>query len=645
MLLATFVGLIFIVRAVTLNVPTLHVDGAFQTASGLFRLDSGQFPGRDFLPYLGLAAVYVPFPVFKAAGSDLAASATAAYVVVMAASAATIVLSIRLVTPTLPSARVFIVALITMPLALGAAKSGYLYEAFEETLLGQIVPGNSMRSLRSSAPYLSAALLLVVLDKVRTPAKRNLCFGAIGGGIFWWSSDYGPPAAAMAAVTMGVDLVRARGFSVANIAAGAVGAIATMVATVTLLTAFHPRRFMEYLFVDVGRDQWWYFGPWFDARIFAMTDLSVLLTSSHLFAVTVFAALGVRVAHGRDRHEAMLALIGLALITGGLLATVGGHVDIGYFAAFRWWAGLVVLAHAIRWLWSWLEPKQLGTWVRRYSKRVLAGVALTYAASGAAAYAWRQDQLARDPAFYREDGLGGYLPVGWRAYMTRAKSSGSDVVEEYWGLWSAVSRQHFGAVDSTIHALGDERVAHGQSIEMKRPLMISSRPSTTLGYQGWSMSVNWWFYAPLLRNHRIVAVSPKTFLWTRAEQPGWKPVPCRVSSDRTRLIVEGASGGLFDVHATYRTEPAARRLLMAYNGLGMADGWFPLDAAAGHARFPVFVDAEVVARGVRFRVSPAAGPRAVAVTGCTAAAVPMTPDVRAILPQALNGTSPSKDSS
>jgi len=33
-----------------LESPTFHLDGAFQTASVLFRISNGELPGRDFFP-------------------------------------------------------------------------------------------------------------------------------------------------------------------------------------------------------------------------------------------------------------------------------------------------------------------------------------------------------------------------------------------------------------------------------------------------------------------------------------------------------------------------------------------------------------------------------------------------------------------
>ena len=53
------------------EVPTWHMDGAFQTASGLYRLADGQVPGRDFFPYLGIAPVLLLYPVFALLGGEL----------------------------------------------------------------------------------------------------------------------------------------------------------------------------------------------------------------------------------------------------------------------------------------------------------------------------------------------------------------------------------------------------------------------------------------------------------------------------------------------------------------------------------------------------------------------------------------------
>lgn len=68
------VFLVFQSLDLAINVPTFHLDGAFQTASGLFRLDAGQLPGRNFFPYLGIGPLFLLYPIFKLSGSCLTSS-------------------------------------------------------------------------------------------------------------------------------------------------------------------------------------------------------------------------------------------------------------------------------------------------------------------------------------------------------------------------------------------------------------------------------------------------------------------------------------------------------------------------------------------------------------------------------------------
>ena len=42
--------------------PTFHIDGAFQTAAGLFKMKSGQVPGIEFFPYLGIGPIVLLYP-------------------------------------------------------------------------------------------------------------------------------------------------------------------------------------------------------------------------------------------------------------------------------------------------------------------------------------------------------------------------------------------------------------------------------------------------------------------------------------------------------------------------------------------------------------------------------------------------------
>jgi hypothetical protein len=74
---------LFISLRSSVYLPTYHLDGAFQTASGLYRIKWGDIPGIDFFPYLGIGPLISLVPLFLTFGGNLWASVVAANVVTL----------------------------------------------------------------------------------------------------------------------------------------------------------------------------------------------------------------------------------------------------------------------------------------------------------------------------------------------------------------------------------------------------------------------------------------------------------------------------------------------------------------------------------------------------------------------------------
>lgn len=94
---ALFLAVVALALERALHIPTTHLDGAYQTASGLFRLHAGHLPGRDFFPYLGVGVLYLIYPLFEFAGAHLAASVFAVQLMVWIACGWCVALVWRLV--------------------------------------------------------------------------------------------------------------------------------------------------------------------------------------------------------------------------------------------------------------------------------------------------------------------------------------------------------------------------------------------------------------------------------------------------------------------------------------------------------------------------------------------------------------------
>ena len=170
------------------EVPTWHMDGAFQTASGLYRLADGQWPGRDFFPYLGIAPVLVLYPVFALLGGELTDTVFAARFVALLTFEAVVGILAVLVAGRRP----------LRALAWGAAGAALLvvvaelvapglWGAWNGLLGAAALPGNSLRPIRGFAPYLLAAVAYVLLRRAGPSAVPRPSAPSPG-----WSPRSGP---------------------------------------------------------------------------------------------------------------------------------------------------------------------------------------------------------------------------------------------------------------------------------------------------------------------------------------------------------------------------------------------------------------------------------------------------------------------
>lgn len=173
LILLSAASALFISLTKSINLPTYHLDGAFQTASGLYRLDSGQLVGRDFFPYLGIAPLYILYPLFKALGANLAASVFTAQLVTLLLGA----LSVALIWHLIFCSRSFLrsLAIGSLLFLLPVVLLDGLRVPFPPALHASI-PGNSLRPIRSAAPYLTVlAYYFLALPITRTRVRYAVC--------------------------------------------------------------------------------------------------------------------------------------------------------------------------------------------------------------------------------------------------------------------------------------------------------------------------------------------------------------------------------------------------------------------------------------------------------------------------------------
>lgn len=575
------------------DLPTQHLDGAFQTASGLYRLHAGQWPGRDFFPYLGIGPLFTLWPTFAAGGADLAASVVAAHWTTQLAGIGAVALIWQLLMrPPAPGTSLSAgVLLFIGPQVLAPALGLSLPAWFDWAL----TPGNSLRPLRAALPYMLAGGFLAVgrFGGPGRAALRSVLWGLLAGAGLLWSNDFALVSVALFAAPIAVACWHDRDRGVRRLGLYVGTALLSGLLLLWLATRGHALALLRYNMVDVAGDQWWMFAPYEpSARVFGVADLPRLLSPATLAALALVAALAAVARWRRSTALALLAFIGAALFAGGAVASVGGHLG-DYFGGLHYWAAMTLLVGALRGLQHVGRPLVLQLAPPVPALLVAAACAVSVAAAMMAGHghARRLEAARQDPARFFVPELGGYLGIAWRDEVTWVRrNDAARVIEEYWGLWSALRRSASGwPVDAVIHALGSTRVVATQAMQ-QADAIVSTRHATSSVWQPWSLSQNYWFHQELLDHWMPERLTPTTIVWRRRDRrlPP-EPVRCApASSGAPGVIVQIDVPGLHELRVRYRLGGGGRALLLVQNRLSTAtDGWVSVDPRAGRAVLPM----------------------------------------------------------
>ena len=585
--------------------PIFHLDGAFQTASSLFRLSDGQLPGRDYLPYLGLGTTYLLWPLFIACGETLAASQFAAYAGFLASAAVTVGILTALI---MPRHKLLLASVTSLLFILCFLVFSSTIPYILQSILF-IEPGNSLRPLRSFIVYVAGLAIYLTILNISAGRACWIVLGAIAGLAVLWSNDYGIPTAGMTGL---FGLWWANRHSKKIIPAGLwMGGTGFIVAAIgmTILTGGHPIALLEYNFVDVAGDQYWYFGAWDEKnRLFGLADIYKILFPLGLIGLGGLLASTIIVVCRPTTENALLYAISWMLLGGGLIATIGGHID-AYFQAYEQLVVLIMLLTIMRFGWPWLVQRNNWLWQRWQTlpthggqqRRVWLGMAVAVLAVIGARYGYyqhRHQYFASNEEYAYVAAYDGYLHQDWHQHLNFIKANqNASVVEEYWGLWGAYTGAGQGApVDSAIHAMGGVRDAFTEHLQTNPEFVVTTLPSMSV-WATWNITANWWFYKPLLQQYAPQPTSLTTLVWQR--QPtaySWPKVACAVEqatdTATPAVVLPGATPGFYDVTVQYQADLQARSLLLIDTGIHKVihkEGYLSINPEGNEVNVPVKV--------------------------------------------------------
>jgi hypothetical protein len=582
---------------IAIYIPTNHVDGAFQTASGLFRIKQADVPGIDFFPYLGLGPLLMLAPIFFGKGADLAAS-------VFASNITTLMILVFGMTVTLYFFRIKkliarqILLWSTLPLLITVTSiSNFLtsttllkYFGFE-SLLELSSPGNSLKPLRAFVAWFLPVIVFFVLKKFREQNKAHILLGVIlASNLLLWSNDY---AIASTAMTIILYWVLQKSLNIKVKKTAKYFSVSFLITALLIVAILNSRGWnnslIKYNYVDVRKDQFWYFEPWArSTRILSITDFyHQLISEKVLFPIIVLVCLMIYARKKPSIEIQVLITIGVILFAGGAISTIGGHTAI-YFYSFKLWGLLVLLSSLIQGTYLLKEKINLKKFTfRNFSTNiVLLLLCFSFLFYSINNFRKEQDLAQGNKLLVLNEELGGYINA---LYDKKIDNPDANFLEEYAGLRSIINGYRSNVrVDSVIHALGSERKVFEKAFESKPEVVITSSPYVGEWFR-WSISANWWFYRHLFKEYTPSKNSPTTLIWNKGSVLAWPSRSCNVTEGGQGISIGAKEDGLYDVEIGYKGPGnLSRSFSVIQNNIsyvGDARGFLSLNPAAKSQSF------------------------------------------------------------
>lgn len=580
-------------------IPVNHLDGEFQTASGLFRVIQGQIPGLDFFPYLGIGPLLLLFPGFFAAGADLSSSVFASHFITLLILQLSIGITYFLLKKSpnckevlIGTLSIFYICSFLIPIIpiTGDISSFIGINALSELSL----PGNSLRPVRAFSVWIIVFLIYALSSRKPVNLKNNVAIGillALTGTL--WSNDY-----ALVAMTMGFVVVLFSRLNSKRICKSCIFQIfgsfclTLGIAFLVFMTNGLRESYFAYNYLDVRKDQFWYFGPWGNQfRIFDIQDLLNLFWKDKLIFPLVILVITLRKAiRSRDLKDLSLLAIGCGLFLGGSLATIGGHIYI-YYDPFKLW-GLLILGNYLL-----IRVQITFESVTKIKSKNMIFTGLIY---GLSIFILIQEtnslldekQLAKQNGNYEyNENLGGFVDKNFLPKSVGTGIKQGDLIEEYAGLESFFYRtSNANKVDSVIHALGKQRLEFEKSIN-SRPLRVITSSPEVGDWFAWNISANWWFYRTLFSDYSAEINSPLTLKWSREVHMVWPTVDCAVTDLGRGIVIQPTNPDFYEVTIEYTAvKSGQRQFSMIQNNLNIVqspEGYLALDPSKNIQSFPI----------------------------------------------------------
>lgn len=486
------------------------IDGAFQIFDPLRRIAAGQIPGVDFQFYHGILVPFVHYPLFALLGKTIFASELSRHFVSLGAFVSSLYFLFLAYTRKLRAAATLSTLAVLLLLVSGA--------------YGLIYPGVSLPGLRSTPPLILFAILLCDFEAVRAA----VALGLVAALAVVTSTEHG--SAVILAFIVAAAIFAARNGEFARCWRPALAFIISLAIglAVFLGSLSHFRgilSILRYNFVDVPKDQYWFFGSppanapasladlFADPRVWAPLVTTLILLLASLIAVVRRPA----------KSMAKLPHLGVAMMLYALVtftSYLARYSPEYSFPAIRICSVYLVLVAA-----SLGAP--FVARLRSSAPAKTASVHIAVAVLAICLVAFRPNDLDIGGLRARIAALNSRhwqpaLDLNWQTYLNTADALMPEAAgKTIWATYSGLLHDHFGefnpSTDYIIHVLGPQcRDEYLRRFRQVRPAYVETLPSGgEFIWEEWLHNTFWDFYQELLLNYTRKGVTNHSVIWER----------------------------------------------------------------------------------------------------------------------------------
>jgi hypothetical protein len=497
-------------------------NGAFQLFNPLRRILAGQVAGADFQFFHGIGVPFFHFPLFVALGADFKASEEARYLLAPLCFVLSTFFFFRV------QADRWLNAILLATLSWIALDLNCLEK--EEGLFS---PGNSLLSVRSFMPVVIAACI-ALRPKFRSQTLYFMLIGALVAVSLLLGTEAGMGIAVAMIVghlmIFGPPKTAHQWLNVSTVVGSAAFTLTAFLLLFTHGSIHSILSILHFNFVDVPRDQFWYFGV--PPNRFLAHGTDFLNELQLILQVTLGAGLAaicfalIRKEIKSDTGHAHKLLGAFILLLAGSLSLVSylGMTNPHYLEAHYRALAFAILTLGYRYLRTadresvYFKPSLKAAF---FLSALLCGVV-------AIAEPIALNALPKgfeDHKAYSHYGRFG-LSSSWTQYVLvmhsglqgkTCRDSGKNLL---WSTYSSFFEDGLGCfhpdTDYIIHALGPEgRARYLASFIQSKTEYVQTMRRDFFPYEDWLMFTTWDFYEEVLKNYHVISQTPHSLLWKR----------------------------------------------------------------------------------------------------------------------------------